>query len=58
MHDSNPTRPVVGFVCPKCKGRDMKVFYTRNRVGCVIRSRKCTNCGKRLLTKERAVGEG
>ena len=48
---------VLGLECRKCQGRAFTVFYTRHRLRSVIRSRKCKNCGARMLTKERPIGD-
>jgi hypothetical protein len=45
-----------GLVCRKCGSRHFLVVYTRPRDGCIVRSRKCRNCGTRMITWERPVG--
>jgi len=58
MHNYQlPRPPVNGLTCRKCGCRGLPVVYTRHRNGCVVRSRKCENCGTRLLTKERPAGK-
>jgi hypothetical protein len=56
MRKAAPTRP-AGLICRGCGGHDSTVVYTRKRHGCVVRSRKCKTCRRRMLTKERPVGE-
>ncbi len=46
-----------GLACRKCGGRGFMVVYTRHRQGYIVRSRKCKDCGHRMLTKVRPVGE-
>jgi transcriptional regulator NrdR family protein len=43
-----------GLICPKCGCADLRVMYTRHRVGVVLRARDCRHCGRRIITRERA----
>jgi hypothetical protein len=58
MHKDHPRRQDgQGLVCRVCGGRMFAVVYTRNRKGCIVRSRKCKHCGNRMITWERTAGE-
>jgi transcriptional regulator NrdR family protein len=48
-----------GLVCRRCRGRRLRVIYTRAaRDGKLVRRRECKNCGTRVTTWERAIGMG
>ena len=49
-------KPALGLTCWKCGGHDFCVAYTRPRAGRIVRSRRCLNCGKRMITWERPAG--
>lgn len=42
-----------GLVCPRCDCERMPVYYTRKRLGRVMRVRICDNCGHKATTYER-----
>ena len=45
---------VCGFACPQCRGVRLFVYRTRRPCpGLVVRYRKCTACGHRIVTDER-----
>lgn len=43
-----------GLECPACSCPELRVVYTRQRVGYVARVRECGNdqCGHRITTRE------
>lgn len=45
----------AGMQCPSCGCRHLPVYYTRQRIGKVVRVRKCRNCGRKILTTERVT---
>lgn len=48
----------VGITCPRCGCADLRVYYTRRKAnGTIMRSRECRHCGRRVVTKERAIGQ-
>ena len=50
MSDNNGD---VGVKCRNCHCRDLRVIYTRKRLGKIMRRRECRHCGKRMTTFER-----
>jgi len=56
MESSSPCQAKRGLVCLRCGSREFLVIYTRRRNGYIARSRECSNCGKRMITRERPVG--
>lgn len=47
-----------GFVCRECGCRHFEVLYTEDLVdGRKRRRRACRNCGRRITTQEREVGD-
>ena len=48
----------IGINCPRCGCSDLRVYYTRRKPnGTIMRSRECRHCGRRIVTRERAVGQ-
>lgn len=47
----------IGLACRGCGCRHLDVYYTRRRDKYITRSRICRNCGKRLITREKGLGE-
>jgi len=46
-----------GLECRECGCRHFRVVYTRAQRGdCVIRRRECRYCGRRMTTREQAIG--
>jgi len=46
-----------GLQCRKCGSRHFRVVYTRAaRGGYLIRRRECRECGRRMTTREGAIG--
>lgn len=43
-----------GLVCPKCGCSHLPVLYTRHKRDHVLRVRLCRDCGRRVITRERA----
>ena len=43
-----------GLECRKCRCKHFDVIYTRPKTGQIVRLRQCRNCGKRVITRERA----
>ena len=43
-----------GLVCRHCGCRDLRVLYTRQRPGGIMRVRICRHCGRRVITREMA----
>ena len=41
-----------GLICRKCGCRDLRVIYTRERIGGLRRKRRCRNCGHEMWTME------
>ena len=41
-----------GLCCRGCGCRDLRVVYTRERIGGLRRKRKCRNCGEEMWTME------
>jgi hypothetical protein len=41
-----------GLECRRCGCRDLRVVYTRERIGGLRRKRRCRNCGKEMWTLE------
>lgn len=59
--DANTVRQVDkvvrGLECRKCGSRRFRVIYTRAaRGGYLVRRRECWHCGRRMTTREGAVG--
>lgn len=47
----------TGLVCHKCGCTHFYVIYTRARPnGKIVRRRECRNCGTRILTVEKTIG--
>ncbi len=46
-----------GVACPTCGCRHLDVLYTRLGYRSRQRVRLCRHCGRRILTKEKIVGE-
>ncbi|MFL5241262.1 MAG: hypothetical protein ACJ8FY_04080 [Gemmataceae bacterium] len=47
-----------GLICRKCGWHRFRVVYTRPRKGgLVVRRRECRQCGERVTTWERAIGQ-
>lgn len=47
----------VGLVCHVCGGQHFRVVYLKRRPnGVIMRLRECRHCGKRLTTREAAMG--
>jgi hypothetical protein len=44
--------PPVGVRCPSCSCAHAPVYYTREKLGHVVRVRECRNCGRRFTTRE------
>ena len=42
--------------CKDCGCSHLPVVYTRHREGKVVRVRECRNCGRRVATREIAIG--
>jgi transcriptional regulator NrdR family protein len=51
----NPPRPNIpaGLRCPRCGCRALPVYYTRSQDNHILRIRHCSQCSRRLLTRER-----
>jgi hypothetical protein len=46
-----------GLTCRRCSSQELRVVYTRRRIGGVqVRQRECRRCGERITTWERAIG--
>jgi transcriptional regulator NrdR family protein len=46
-----------GLTCRRCGCKELRVVYTRRRVGGVqVRRRECRRCFERVTTWERAIG--
>jgi transcriptional regulator NrdR family protein len=45
-----------GLVCPGCGHNRLRVAYTRQRAGTVVRVRRCGHCHRRIVTHERIAG--
>lgn len=41
-----------GLCCHGCGCRDLRVVYTRERIGGLRRKRRCRHCGKEMWTLE------
>jgi transcriptional regulator NrdR family protein len=49
---------VRGLSCRRCRCQELRVVYTRRRLGGVqVRRRECRQCGQRFTTWERPIGE-
>lgn len=47
-----------GLKCRQCGCRHFRVVYTRaRRGGLLVRRRECRNCGVRLTTWEKVIGQ-
>jgi DNA-directed RNA polymerase subunit M/transcription elongation factor TFIIS len=56
--DNRPLNAPRGLVCAACGHRRLSVVYTRPRAdGQIMRRRECKNCGKRVTTWERMIGQ-
>ena len=42
-----------GLECRHCGCKDLRVIYTRQRIGGLRRKRQCRNCGRQMWTMER-----
>ena len=46
-----------GLECRECGCKHFKVIYTRPcQGGQLVRRRECRHCGRRMTTRERAIG--
>lgn len=53
----SPAAEGCGLECRKCGCRHFLVDHTRKLNRTIIRYRRCRNCGQRMTTTERAVGQ-
>ena len=51
--ENRQTKIPQGLRCPRCNCCQLPVYYTRNQADYVFRVRYCTQCSRRLLTRER-----
>lgn len=51
MVKSVAERP-AGILCPQCNSNRMSVTKTLPLPGCIIRYRKCRDCGEQFPTRE------
>jgi transcriptional regulator NrdR family protein len=48
-----------GLTCRRCGHQELRVVYTRRRMGGVnVRRRECRQCKERFTTWERPIGSG
>lgn len=55
MSVEQPNNESRGLECPKCGCCDFRVYYTRDGLNIIKRSRICRNCGKRTISHERFI---
>jgi hypothetical protein len=49
---STPEEEPRGLECPRCACRHLRVLYTRQRAGRIVRVRECRHCKRRVITYE------
>lgn len=47
---------LAGIVCDNCKGNNWEVYYTRSKIGRIVRVRICKKCLAKVTTYERKIG--
>jgi len=58
VKEKQPDSELRGLRCRSCGGQRFRVVYTRRAWGRkVVRRRECRQCGERVTTWERVIGE-